>query len=233
MQPSKKLKAKKAAHGRIPSSQSNRNHDRKNLNRVVGCRSNIAGCHTHLAAKTFQTSPPQPRIPTSIRLPQRVDVPRKCCGTSLGTDGVRASLLSSNRGGTELRFRRLTTVQAFSNGEPRVQPVPGLPCALRTFSRVMWMQSSGVAHRAKAGVRPVFERWIGSGRGLSTRVIAKSSRQNCEQFCAEATMQSRLFPRRDSGLLRFARNDGCGGRRASNSPRRPGSALGLDYAARC
>ncbi|TYL72696.1 hypothetical protein FXB38_38040 [Bradyrhizobium cytisi] len=32
-----------------------------------------------------------------------------------------------------------------------------------------------------------------------------------KQFCADATKQSRLLPRRDSGLLRCARNDGlCG-----------------------
>jgi len=45
----------------------------------------------------------------------------------------------------------------------------------------------------------------------STPSLREARDKIAKQFCADATKQSRVFPRRDSGLLRCARNDGgCG-----------------------
>ena len=70
---------------------------------------------------------------------------------------------------------------------PRVRTAPGLPCALFGYRGQMTRHHSGAD----------------APRERSTM----SAHRHCEEQ-SKATKQSRLSPRRHSGLLRFARNDG-------------------------
>ncbi|EIG60024.1 hypothetical protein Bra1253DRAFT_04776 [Bradyrhizobium sp. WSM1253] len=56
-------------------------------------------------------------------------------------------------------------------------------------------------------------------RGPDSFVIARS----------EATKQSRLLPRTQSGLLRFARNDDCNAHTAFTRTRNPSRGFGIGH----
>jgi hypothetical protein len=70
-------------------------------------------------------------------------------------------------------------------------------------------QSSGEMRRedAKACLRAKM-RVESAGRSPHTPSLRGARDKIAEQVCADATKQSRVFPRWDSGLLRCARNDG-------------------------
>ena len=71
------------------------------------------------------------------------------------------------------------------------------------------MQSSGETHRENAGVCPVF-RIVGMGRSylMHRHCEEPTGPASAGPMTGSATKQSRLSPRRDSGLRRCARNDG-------------------------
>jgi hypothetical protein len=80
---------------------------------------------------------------------------------------------------------------------PRVPPAPGLPCALLAERVERSSKARAIRPRGREGVSATRMR-IGRATSLPHTPSLRG---------ALATKQSRISPRRDSGLLRFARND--------------------------
>ncbi len=82
-----------------------------------------------------------------------------------------------------------------AHGRPQVPPAPGLPCALCLLGRGM-KRSSGEMSREAVNAC------------LQLKCESENDAVAPCSVIASAAKQSRLFPWRDSGLLRCARNDG-------------------------
>ena len=76
------------------------------------------------------------------------------------------------------------------------QPAPGLPCAFLIFRKARRLHSSGGRCRENTKARPLL------------RVTLMERSRASDAVIAGAATQSRIFPRRQSGLRRCARNDG-------------------------
>src|SRR3954469_21508054 len=101
----------------------------------------------------------------------------------------------------------------FRAADRRCQPAPGLPCALLDLGAERRSKARANAPRGCEAVSASNASWK-SAAAASYSVIGSAAKETCRRapaasssVIASAPKQSSLPPRRDSALLRYARND--------------------------